>query len=490
MGKDYTELAKQIEEKIGGVDNVKVLVHCMTRLRFQFYENSKVDKAGLEQINGVLKVMIASDQYQVVIGSHVGEVMKTFEDVTGRTFGEDEDLNESTELLAGKNLNQTEGEVFNKKTEKVSVASKPANEKKKNAFSRIVNAYIDVVSGIFMPVMGAMAGAALLKALVIMSTTFGWLSTESTTYTLLYAIGDAFFYFLPIFLAFSAAEKFKANKYVAVVIAAAMIYPTILSLQSEGGAVHFFGIPVVLINYTSSVLPILVAVYGQSKIEIILKKFVPKSVQSFLSPFLTLLIVVPVSLIVIGPLTSGISDAIASALVQLIEISPTVTAIIFGCLWQVMILFGLHWGLLPIVMNNISIYGGDMLLPLVNGATFAIAGAVLAVWIKTKKSSIKQIAGPAFVSALVGGVTEPALYGLILKYKRPFVIVCLTTGISGMAMAAAGVMWPSFMSVNILTLPALYAIGGVPVLINAVIAFFLALVLTYIFGFKDSMVQD
>ncbi|AIQ52103.1 PTS transporter subunit EIIC [Paenibacillus sp. FSL R7-0331] len=467
MGKDYTQLAKQIEEKVGGADNVESLVHCMTRLRFKLHDSTKFDKSGLEQTEGVIKVLIASNQHQVVIGPHVGEVMKSFEQVTGRVFKDDEEQEEGTERVE---------------------ATPPPEQKKKNVFTRAVNLYIDVVSSIFMPIMGALAGAALLKAFVIMATTFGWLSTESTTYTILHAIGEAFFYFLPFFLATSAAEKFKANKYVAGIIAGTMLFPSIMALQ--GGDVDFFGIPVVMINYSSSVLPILVAVYGQSKLEALLKKVVPKSVQFFLNPFFTLVIVVPLSLIVIGPITSEISNIIAKGLVGLIEISPALTAFVFGTLWQVMIMFGLHWGLLPIVMNNISIYGGDVLLPLVTGATFSMAGAVLAVWMKTKIPSVKQLAGPAFVTALVGGVTEPAIYGIALKYKRPFVISCLSTGISGIAMAFGSVMWPSIMSINILTLPALYAIGGVAVLLNAVIAFGLGLILTYLFGFNDSMVKE
>lgn len=461
MAKDYTNVAKQIIEKVGGVDNIKSLVHCMTRLRFKLYDDSKVDKEGLQQIEGVIKLMLTGDQYQVVIGTHVDDVMKTIETVAGRTFGGSVD-EESAETTA----------------------------KSGNIFSRIVNVYVDTVSGIFMPIMSAMAGAALFKALIIMCTTFGWLSTEGTTYTILYSIADAFFYFLPVFLAVAAAEKFKANKYVSVIIATAMIYPNLIALYGAGEPVTFFGIPVVLINYTSSVLPILVAVYAQSKFEKILEKFIPKTVRFFLSPFITMAIIIPVSLIVIGPITSAIGNAIGSGLGTLMTISPVVTALLLGTLWQVMILFGLHWGLVPIIMSNISTYGGDVLLPCANGATFAMAAAVLAVWIKTRKTSVKEIAGPAFISAIVGGVTEPAIYGITLKYKRPFIIACLCTGVSGIFMAIAGVMWPSIMSINILTLPAQYAIGGVPVILNVVVSFVSSFVLTYMFGFNDSMVRE
>lgn len=464
MAKDYTNLARQIVEKVGGVDNIKSLVHCMTRLRFKLYDDNKADKVGLDQIEGVIKLIQTGNQLQVVIGTRVDEVMKAIEQVTGKTF---------------------QGSL-----EKESEKSEETEVKSKNVFSKIVNVYVDTVSGIFMPIMSAMAGAALFKALIIMCTTFGWLSTEGTTYTILYSIADAFFYFLPVFLAFSAAEKFKANKFVSVIIATAMIYPNLIALYGSGEAVSFFGIPVVLINYTSSVLPVLVAVYAQSKFEKLLEKFIPKTVRFFLSPFITMAIIIPVSLIVIGPITSIIGNSIGSAMGTMMSISPVITAFVLGTVWQIMILFGLHWGLIPIIMSNISIYGGDMLLPCANGATFAMAGAVLAVWIKTKKTSVKEIAGPAFISALVGGVTEPAIYGIALKYKKPYIIACLCTGISGIFMALAGVMWPSIMSINILTLPAQYAIGGGAVLLNVAVSFFLSLVLTYLFGFQDTMVKE
>lgn len=463
MAKDYTNLAKQIVEKVGGADNIKTLVHCMTRLRFQLHDSDKVDKVALEQIEGVIKLMLTGEQYQVVIGTHVDEVMKAIEQVTGKTFGGNIETSDNPDM---------------------------GNQKKRNIFLRIVDMYVDTVSGIFMPLMSAMAGAALLKALLIMCTTFGWLSTKDTTYTILYAIGDAFFYFLPVFLAFAAAEKFKANKYVAVIIGTALVYPSLVAFFGSGNPVTFFGIPIVMISYTSSVLPVLVAVYVQSKFEKLLEKFIPKTVRFFLAPFLTILVIVPLSLIVIGPVTNVVGTTIGQALGGLMKVSPVLTALVLGTLWQVMILFGLHWGLIPIIMSNISVYGGDVLLPCCNGATFAIAGAVLAVWIKSKKSSVKAIAGPAFISAFVGGVTEPAIYGIALKYKKPFVIACICTGISGIFMAVKGVMWPAIMSINILTLPAQYAIGGFAVLINVVVSFFLSFVLTYMFGFNDSMVRE
>ena len=464
MAKDYTKLASQIVEQVGGKENIKSLVHCMTRLRFRLDDTQKVNVEKLEQIEGVIKVIISGGQHQVVIGTHVDEVTKAVEKVTGTTYGGQ--INEKEE----EQIKKTLGERLSPKN--------------------IVNTFIDTVSGIFMPLMGVMAAAALIKAIAITCSTFGWLSDQSTTYTILYAIGDGFFYFMPMFLAFTAAKKFKADAFLAVGIAAAMVYPTLSALFGEGAEVTFLGIPVVLISYTSSVLPILVAVYAQSKLEKALNKVFPKVIRGIFVPVITLLIIVPVSLIVIGPVTDVIGTAIGTAFAWLIEAFPAVAGFALGILWPIMIIFGFHWGLIPVVMNNIALYGGDMILPCTIATNFAMAGAAVGIWLKTKKTSVKNIAVPAILSALLGGVTEPAIYGLNLKYKRPFFIACLCTGIAGIIVAGAGVMFPSVMTTSILTLPALAGLGGITVIIASAIGFFGTAVLTYFIGFNDNMVKE
>lgn len=466
MAKDYTGLAGQIVEQVGGKDNIKTLIHCMTRLRFQLNDISKVDQDRLGQIEGVIKVIVSGEQYQVVIGTHVDEVMKAIEQVTGVTYGGKIDVEETDDIAV-------------KKTWKEKLAPK-----------NIVNVFIDTVSGIFLPLMGVMMGAALIKAIAIMCTTFGWLSAESPTYTILYAIGDGFFYFMPMFLAFTAAKKFGADRFISVAIGAALVYPDLVSLYNAGTGADFFGIPVVLISYASSVLPVIVAVYVQSKLEKVLNKVFPKIVRSIFVPVLTLIIVVPLSLIVIGPVTDVIGTAAGNGLGWLMETAPAFAGFALGVLWPILIIFGFHWGLVPVVMNNIAVYGGDMLLPCTTGTNFAMAGAVFGIWLKTKKSSIKGGALTAAISALVGGVTEPAIYGYNLKYKRPFYFACLCTGIGGIIVGMSGVMFPAVMTTSILTAPALVGLGGVSILIACLIGFFGTAILTYFFGFNDSMVKE
>ena len=213
-------------------------------------------------------------------------------------------------------------------------------------------------------------------------------------------------------------------------------------------------------------------------------------IRSIFVPVLTLLIIVPVSLIVIGPVTDVIGSGIGNGLGWLVETVPAVAGFALGVLWPILIIFGFHWGLVPVVMNNITVYGGDMLLPCTVGTNFAMAGAALGIWLKTKKTSVKSAALPAAVSALIGGITEPAIYGLNLKYKRPFFIACLCTGVGGIFVGMSGVMFPSVMTTCILTLPALIGLGGVSVIIASAIGFFGSAVLTYLFGFNDSMVKE
>lgn len=459
MAKDYSDLAESIVACMGGKENISSLMHCMTRLRIKVYDETKVEKEKLEKLDGVMKLVLVSGQYQLVIGTHVETVFGAVENVIGK-----------------KMLSETKSQDDGKEDV----------QKSKN----IINMFIDTVSGIFLPLMSAMTGAALVKTIPILCSTMGWLSADSSTYRFLYAMGDAFFTFLPLFLAYTAAEKFKANKFIAVIIAAAMVYPDITAMYNEGNAVTFLGIPVILISYTSSVIPPIIAVYAQSKLEKLLNKVIPKLLRGVFVPLLTLLIVIPVSFIVIGPVTSYAGTLLGDGVKILLENFPVLTALVFGTLWQVMILFGLHWGMIPVVMNNISVYGGDTLLPLCNGATFAIIGAVLAVIVKTKKQSVRDVAVPAFVTGLLGGVTEPAIYGICLKYKRPFYIACICSGISGIPMALANVMWPGVMSVSLLTAPALIGIGGVAVVANMLIAFVLSFVLTYVWGFNDKMTEN
>lgn len=459
MAKDYSQLAKDIVALVGGEENVDSLIHCITRLRFHLKDEGKAQTDKIKQLSGVMGVVVSNGQYQVVIGPHVGDVYQAIGTYTG--VGLD---GEASGANAG------EGGT---------------DEKKKG----IGDMLVDLISAVFLPCMTGMAGAGLLKAVLIMLTNLSLLSTESTTYTILYAAADAFFYFMPIILAANAAKKFKANVTIAMCMAAAFVYPSITGLV---GAEHvtFIGIPVKMISYSSSALPALVAVYVQSKLERLLNKVIPKLVSSIFVPMLTLIVMVPLSFLVIGPVTSTAGNILAAAYTSLYTFCPPLTGFVFAALWPTLIIFGLHWGFFPVVMNNFSVYGFDTCMALTSGCNFSQAGACLGILLKSKNAEIKQLASSCFISALLGGVTEPAIYGLTLKYKRPFVIASLCSGIGGIFIAMAGTQFTALPTTCLLTLPALMSFyGGFAILIAAVIGFFGTAVLTFLFGYNDSMLQ-
>lgn len=452
MGKDFNKLAKDIIANVGGEENVISLTHCITRLRFKLKEEGKANQDALNELNGVIKVLQSGGQYQVVIGNDVTDVYDAvLRNSNIKAVGEDENENEE----------------------------KPTEKKKLSAV------LIDVVSSIFMPFMGAFTGCGLLKGLIVLLTTMGVLSKDSSTYTILYAAGDSIFYFMPIFLAYTAGKKFGAKPFMSMVIACTMVYPTITTLHTSGAAANFIGIPVQLITYTSSVLPILVACFFQAKFEKICDKFIPKIVRGIFTPLLVLIIVIPISFLVIGPVTGAIGDILASAVQALLNFAPAVAGFLFAALWPVMIIFGVHWAFIPIVMNNYAVLGYDNLLTLTVGCNFGIAAACFAIFLRTHNQQMKETAAPATISALIGGVTEPAIYGVLLKYKLPFLIVCLANGIGGAICGFFHVTRTAQMTVNALTLPAVYAMYGPWAIVAVAISIVVSFTLVFILGAKE-----
>ena len=449
--KNYEKLAKEIVGYIGGSENVNALVHCATRLRFKVKNTQNVDKKKLEQLEGVITVLDSGGQIQVVIGQHVADVYDTIFEVT--------DL---------KKENQSDAEE--------------SGEKK-----NLLNTFMDTISGIFAPVLGVMSGAGMLKALLILCTTFGWLKADMGTYRILYAAADGVFTFIPVFLAYTAAKKFRANEFVAVGVAAALLYPDLTAAYSAGEALTFLKIPVVLVSYTSSVIPIVISVYALSKLEKGLKKIVPTVCKTFLTPLLSLAIMVPATYLVIGPIADTVGKALASGYTGLVGLNPVIAGGLLGLIWPAAVMFGVHWGFVPIVMNNIAEYGRDTLFTITGPKNMAQAGATLGVFLKTKDKSVKELAGPAALSAVLAGITEPAIYGVTLRFKRPFFIGAVFSGIAGAIVAAAGTGAPTLLGTSILTLPGYIGVGFVGFLIACAIAYFGSAIVTYFFGYSDDM---
>lgn len=455
--KDYSQLAKDIVALVGGEENVESLAHCVTRLRFKLKDESIAKTDEITALKGVIQVMKASGQYQVVIGTDVGLVY--------------DEIGKQTNILSGA------------KNEKAGDSQENGTEEKKS----LLNVVIDTISGIFLPFIGAFMATGLLKGILVICTTVGVLSSESSTYTLLFSLADGMLNFLPIFLAHTAGKKFGANPYVSMAIAAALVHPNITALFGNGTAVSFLGIPVTLINYQSSVIPIVVAVFLQSRIEKLVQPRIHQAVRGIIAPLISLVVVGMLTYMVIGPVSNFLAVTLSNGISRLLAIAPPVAGAVLGCLYPLMLIFGFHWGIIPLAMNNFATMGGDPLFAITMGTNFAVAGCTLGVLLKTKSAEVRELSLSAFVSALLGGVTEPAIYGVLLKYKKPFAIVCIMSGIGGVILAMSGALLTAMLTGSLMTLPALAAMMGAPVVIAAVIGLVGGAVCTYLFGYSDDM---
>ena len=387
----YEKLAKDIIANVGGKENVNSLTHCVTRLRFKLKDESKANTEVLKNMEGVVTVVKSGGQYQVVIGNHVPDV---YADVA----------------LIGGFGNSSEEET----QEKLSP----------------LNAFIDIISGVFQPILGVLCATGMIKGLNAILIATKLLEDTSSTYMVLNAIGDCLFYFFPIFLGFTAAKKFKLNQFLGMAIGASLVYPSIIGVA--GQTIKFLGIPMVMpmSGYSSTVIPIILAVYVASKVEKLFKKIIPDVVKTFLVPFFTLLVVVPVTLMAIGPVATWASNILGNVTLSVYNFSPVVAGLFIGGFWQVFVMFGLHWGLVPIAMNNLTVLGNDPVLATTVAVCFAQTGVVMAIMAKTKDKKLKSLCIPAIISGFFG-VTEPAIYGITLPKKKPFTLSCIVGAITG-----------------------------------------------------------
>lgn len=417
MGK-YRELAEKIVANVGGKENINSLTHCITRLRFKLKDESKANDDVLKNMDGVVTIMHSAGQYQVVIGNHVGQVYEDVVDMTG---------------LSGE--------------------SSAPEEASGNVFNRL----IDVISGIFQPFLGALSAGGMIKGLNALLVAAGVLTAESGTYIVLNAIGDAIFMFLPIAVAVAAAKKFGVNQYVGLVIGGALCYPAIqLSTLTAGGDVQplytlfsgsmfespvymtFIGLPFVANDYTSSVIPSILIVWMASKLQRPLRKIIPEVIQNFFVPFFLLLIALPIGFLVIGPVITILTNMLATGFDGLLKFSPILFGLIVGFFWQVLVMFGLHWSLIPIAILQLGTMGYSTALTGMFGASFAQTAAVAAMYFRLKNPKEKALVVPAVISGICG-VTEPAIYGLSLPKKKPFIFSMVGGAISGAFMTAMGV---------------------------------------------------
>ena len=451
------QLAVDVLKAVGGQENVKSVVHCATRLRFRLNDESKANTEALNQHPGVIKVVQSGGQYQVVIGSHVSDV---FEELQGLGDFGGNTTNETTE--------SDEKETF-------------------------VGKAIDIISSIFTPFLGVLAGSGVLKGLLNLSLAVGWLDVQSGTYQLLNAASDGIFYFMPMVLAITAARKFKTNEYLALVLAMAMLYPGFVEyaagIEAAEGSLTFLGLPVIFksaIGYKSTVIPIILAVWIQSYVEKFAKKVVPRVLRTFGVSLLTLLIMVPLTYLIVGPIGLVVGQFIGAAFKSIYSTSDILAGAVLGGFWQVLVMFGMHWGLVPVTLQNLATTGMDNMIPMSLAGVLAQAGAAFGVFLKTRDKNLKGIAGSGALAGLFG-ITEPIVYGVTLPLKRPFIFACIGGAIGGAIVGANGVISYAF-GQSILTLPSFInkETGDTSKMIIAAIAYLVAIVfsavMTYFFG--------
>ncbi|MBP2076389.1 beta-glucoside-specific PTS transporter subunit IIABC [Oceanobacillus polygoni] len=443
---DNKQLGNKIIELVGGEENVNSLVHCATRLRFKLADNSKAEQDTLKDLPDVLTVVEKGGQFQVVVGNKVGKVYT--------------EIMNNHSISAGDGGNNQE----NKSKEKVGVVSR----------------VFEYISGTFSPLIPALAGAGMIKALLAVLSLLNWIDVEGTTYAVLNAASSGLFYFLPIFVGISAAKKLNANPFVGGTIAAGLLDPNFTALLASTGDVSFMGIPLVMSDYASTVFPLLIAMAIYAPIERIVKRYTPDTIQLFFVPMIGILVMVPLTALIFGPFAQYISAGIGSGITFLLDLSAIVTGILIAAIWPFLVILGVHWGIVPIMIDNFS-RGGDIIGPITAAATFAQMGIAFGIFLRAKNN--KDLRSLSFASTLSGvfaGVTEPILYGLILRYKKLMPLVLIAGAIGGAIVATFDVRVFGFVFNSFLTIPAYSPMIGYIFGVGA--AFVAATILAFIFG--------
>lgn len=454
MAIDYRITARELVKELGGDSNITNVTHCATRLRFILKDESIVDSGKVTKIPGVITTVQAGGQYQVVIGNHVKDA---FDFVM--------ELITVDETQTGQSGNKV------------------------GAFSRIV----DIISSIFAPFLYTLAACGILQGILGILVALNAIDTAGGTYQILNFVSWTAFTFLPVLIAITASKKFGMNTYAAVVIACALVCPDYISMVNAGESVYFLGMRVQLLSYTSSVIPIILAIWVASYVQKFFDKHLPIVVRNLFSPMFTITIMVPLTLLAFGPVGNTIGGAIGGAYNFLYGLSPIVAGVIVGGLWEVLVIFGVHWGITPVTVGNYAALGYDTFTGLQASAVFAQAGAALGVFLKTKDKDMKGVSLSAAVTGLFG-ITEPAIYGVNLRLKKPMICGCVAGAVAGgVAGGMHAVSWGYNMP-GIATIPAYFKAGHmsefIGFLISIVIAFVLGIVLTWVVGFQEDAAEE
>lgn len=455
---DYTQLAKEVVAAVGGKENIVNVTNCMTRLRFVLKDDSIPDKDKVAGIKGVKGVMNQGGQYQVIIGTHVSEVVK--------------DVRREAQISGEGSINKEDMKLIKKDS--------------------LWNRFFKTISGCIMPMLGPMIAGGIIKGILVILVTAGILTKTDGTYLVLYAAGDAILYFMPVIVGFTCGKVFDCNPYVTAVIGAAFLYPDLVSAVSAEGGITFLKIPVAATSYTNTFLPIVLASFVASKLEKLAKKFIPSMLQLMLVPTFVLAVTVPLRWIVIGPVMNTVSSWLSKGVFGIFGMSPLLGGTLLGAFWQLVVLLGLHAAFIPILMNNLFSQGYDPVNAVLGLTVWALAGVTLGYALKNKDPEKRGIGFGSLASALCG-VTEPAIYSIALPNFKLFVCAWIGGGISGGILGALGGKMYTMAGDGLFRIPAMINPEGLDIsfygfIICALISFAVSAVLAFIMA--DSGVEE
>ncbi|QBR48965.1 PTS transporter subunit EIIC [Erwinia sp. QL-Z3] len=490
MALNYAQSAVEIVALIGGNDNVINVTHCATRLRFILKDGAKVNKDQLKRVKGVITVIEASGQLQVVIGNHVGDAYQ--------------------EVLKLVSVDE----------------NAPVSAPNVGLVSRLM----DIISSIFAPFLYPLAACGVLQGILSLVTALGWMDQASGAYRILNFVSWTGFTFLPVMVAFTAAKKFNVNPFTAVIAACALVSPDYMNMLTankillansadpalqqlmkeavsnpemvkilaevagvpvNAAPLDFFGIPVKYLSYTASVIPIILMVWIMSYIQHFFERILPLVIRNLFTPMFCIAIMVPLTLLAFGPIGNAIGGAIGGVYNTLYSLSPVIAGFVVGAVWMPLVTLGVHWGITPVTVGNYATLGYDTFTGLQASAVFAMAGATFGVWLKTRDMEMKRVSLSAGLTALFG-ITEPALYGVALRLKRPMICGCLAGAIGGSVAGFFNAVSWSYCLPGIAVLPVFFKEGHMPqfigFLMSISIAFVLGVVFTWFAGFKEQPV--
>lgn len=433
---------------VGGKENVNQLVHCATRLRFELKDDSLAKKEEIESKPYVLSVVNSGGQYQIVIGPKV------------------------TDYFAAvmKLLNLED------------------NKKSESAPGKM--SLLKIISGAFSPLIPLLAGSGMIKALLMVLVEFGILSDTSSTYAILSAAGNAVFYFMPIFLGITLSKQFGGNMYVGGAIGAALLEPSFTGLIGQEG-VNFLGLSVVPVSYATTVFPIFIISFVYAFLDKQLKKIIKQELQMFLVPMICLLVLVPMAILVFGPFGTTIGNLVSGFISMLFDFSNLLAGLVLGATYPFLTILGLHWGFTPITLENLNQFGGDVLEGAAVCCVYAEIGIAIGAYLKGRKGSkIREIAGPTILTGFLAGVTEPILYGIVMRYKRLMAIVAIAGGVGGAINGLFHVTMNAYVFHNLFSAAMMTYSPFIPFLLGCAASLAVGLLLTYFWGVSDDDQAD